>query len=157
LSALIALGLVVAIVPALKALFLIPPVGSHVQISMAPDGLPPLNVILDTATFIGGGSIPLGLVCLGSALARLQIPKPLSRAPLGAITTFSILKVCCPALGIVMAHSTQMVVGPVFGVLIVEALTHHTSLIDPNDRVLRFVCIYLAGSPTATTQVCNII
>lgn len=47
-----------------------------------------------------------------------------------------------------------MILGPVFGVLIVEALTHHTSLIDPNDKVLRFVCIYFAGVPTATTQVC---
>lgn len=46
-----------------------------------------------------------------------------------------------------------MVIGPVFGVLVVQALTYHTNLIDPNDRVLRFVCIYFAGVPTATTQV----
>ncbi|KAG9125760.1 Protein M3 [Ceratobasidium sp. 392] len=129
---------VIALVPTLKALFITPSPDSTVHIPSAPDGLPPLNFIIDTATFIGNGSIPLGLICLGSALARLQAPKPFSRAPLGAITAFSILK---------------MVVGPVFGVLVVEGLTHHTSLIDPNDKVLRFVCIYFAGVPTATTQV----
>ncbi|CAE6481750.1 hypothetical protein ACGC1H_001156 [Rhizoctonia solani] len=129
---------VVALVPQLKALFIMPPAGSNVHIHPAPDGLPPLNIIMDTATFIGNASVPLGLICLGSALARLEAPKPISRAPLGAITLFSILK---------------MVLGPVFGVLVVEALTHHTSLIDPSDKVLRFVCIYFAGVPTATTQV----
>ncbi|GAB1525871.1 Protein M3 [Rhizoctonia solani] len=129
---------IVALVPQLKALFIAPPAGSNIHIHHAPDGLPPLNMIMDTATFIGNASVPLGLICLGSALARLQVPKPISRAPLGAITLFSILK---------------MVVGPVFGVLVVEALTHRTSLIDPKDKVLRFVCIYFAGVPTATTQV----
>ncbi|KAG9123197.1 Protein M3 [Ceratobasidium sp. 392] len=120
----IVLGIVIAIVPTLKALFIPLPAGSHVHIGTAPDGLPPLHVIFDTATFIGGGSIPLGLVCLGSALARLEVPKPFKRAPLSAIAAFSLLK---------------MVVGPVFGVLVVEALTYHTSLIDPNDKVLRHV------------------
>ncbi|CAE6425665.1 unnamed protein product [Rhizoctonia solani] len=129
---------IVALVPQLKALFIAPPAGSNDHIHPAPDGLPPLNILIDTATFIGNASVPLGLICLGSALARLQAPKPISRAPLGAITLFSILK---------------MVLGPVFGVLVVEGLTHHTSLIDPNDKVLRFVCIYFAGVPTATTQV----
>lgn len=47
-----------------------------------------------------------------------------------------------------------MVIGPVFGVLVVEGLTHRAGLIDPNDKVLRFVCMYFAGVPTATTQVC---
>ncbi|KAF8761650.1 Auxin efflux carrier [Rhizoctonia solani] len=112
---------IVALVPQLKALFIAPPAGSNIHIHHAPDGLPPLNMIMDTATFIGNASVPLGLICLGSALARLQVPKPISRAPLGAITLFSILK---------------MVVGPVFGVLVVEALTHRTSLIDPKDKVL---------------------
>ncbi|QRW05822.1 auxin efflux carrier transmembrane protein [Ceratobasidium sp. AG-Ba] len=111
----IILAMIVAVVPVLK------------------DGLPPLHVIFDTATFIGGGSIPLRLICLGSALARLEVPKLLGAAPLGPIASFSILK---------------MIVGPVFGVILVEALTHNTSLISPDDKVLRFVCIYLAGSPT---------
>ncbi|KAG9093447.1 Protein M3 [Ceratobasidium sp. 370] len=137
----IVVGIIIAVIPTLKALFIPPSPDSHVHVGTAPDGLPPLHVLFDTATFIGGGSIPLGLVCLGSALARLEVPKPFSRAPLGAISAFSILKARHP-----------MVIGPVFGVLVVEALTHHTALIDPNDEVLRFVCMYLAGSPTATTQ-----
>lgn len=131
-------SLVIALIPALKALFISPPAGSNVHIGSAPDGLPPLNIILDTATFIGNGSVPLGLICLGSALARLQVSRPISRAPIGAITALSILK---------------MVLGPVVGVIIVEALTHHTTLIDPNDKVLRFVCILYSAMPTSTTQV----
>ncbi|KAG8745446.1 Protein M3 [Ceratobasidium sp. 414] len=83
---------VIALVPTLKALFITPAAGSSVHIAPAPDGLPPLNFIIDTATFIGGGSVPLGLVCLGNALARLQVPKPFSRAPLSAIVALSILK-----------------------------------------------------------------
>ncbi|QRW05844.1 auxin efflux carrier transmembrane protein [Ceratobasidium sp. AG-Ba] len=83
---------VVALVPQLKALFIAPTTGSNVYVSSAPDGLPLLNFVIDTANFIGGGSIPLGLVCLGSALARLQVPKPIGSAPLGAIMSFSILK-----------------------------------------------------------------
>ncbi|KAG8696102.1 Protein M3, partial [Ceratobasidium sp. 395] len=55
---------VIALVPTLKALFIAPPPDSGVRIPSAPDGLPPLNFIIDTATFIGGGSIPLGLICL---------------------------------------------------------------------------------------------
>ncbi|QRV76962.1 hypothetical protein RhiJN_19808 [Ceratobasidium sp. AG-Ba] len=129
---------IIALVPKLKALFIAPAADSNVHIPPAPDGLPPLNFIIDTANFIGGASIPLGLICLGSALARLQVPKPISRAPLSAITALSLLK---------------MVVGPVFGVLLVEGLTRHTNLIDPNDKVLRFVCMYFAGVPTATSQV----
>ncbi|KAG8694989.1 Protein M3, partial [Ceratobasidium sp. 395] len=88
----IVLGIVVAIIPTLKALFIPLPADSNVHVGMAPDGLPPLHVIFDTATFIGGASIPLGLVCLGSALARLEVPKPFRTAPLGAITAFSLLK-----------------------------------------------------------------
>ncbi|KAF8603189.1 auxin efflux carrier [Ceratobasidium sp. AG-I] len=132
-----AVAFLVALVPTLRALFIAPAPGSNVHVGTAPDGLPPLSLILDTATFVGGASIPLGLICLGSALARLQAPRPISRAPLGAIFTFSILK---------------MVLGPVFGVLIVEGLTRQ-GVIDRNDKVLRFVCMYFAGTPTATTQV----
>lgn len=86
-------SLVVALVPSLKALFITPPAGSNIHIGAAPDGLPPLNIILDTATFIGNGCVPLGLTCLGSALARLEVSQPISRAPIGAITAFSVLKV----------------------------------------------------------------
>ena len=89
-------ALITALVPSLKALFVAPPTGSSVHIKPAPDGLPPLDVLFETATFAGNACIPLGLVCLGSALARLRMPKPIRKAPLGAIMTFAILKVINP-------------------------------------------------------------
>ncbi|KAG9076264.1 Protein M3 [Ceratobasidium sp. UAMH 11750] len=94
----IVVGITVAMIPTLKALFVPSPSDSHPHIGTAPDGLPPLHVIFDTATFIGGGSIPLGLICLGSALARLEVPKPFSRAPLNAIVALSILKARRPII-----------------------------------------------------------
>lgn len=86
-------AIITALVPSLKALFIAPPAGSSVYIKPAPDGLPPLDVLFDTATFAGNACIPLGLVCLGSALARLTVPRPVRKAPVGAIMTFAIMKV----------------------------------------------------------------
>ncbi|KAN0082936.1 hypothetical protein V8E55_008731 [Tylopilus felleus] len=59
----------------------------------APDGQPPLAIVLNTTTFIGGASVPLGLIILGSALARMEIPG--GRLPLGAVGTHSSGAVGC--------------------------------------------------------------
>ena len=114
---------IIAIITPLKALFT-PVPNSHIP--NAPDGQPPLAFILDTATFVGAASIPIGLICLGSAIARMKVSRSsLSSLPLGAIAWLSILK---------------MLLTPVLGVLIVEGLVS-TRFIDPDDKVLRFVCV----------------
>jgi hypothetical protein len=149
-------ALVIALVPVLKALFT-PVPGTH--ITPAPDGGPPLAVLLDTASFVGAASVPLGLVCLGGALARL--PRPRGRAGWAALPTGAIGAL---AVG-------KVVVMPVLGVLICEGLTR-VGVIDEADKVLRFVCMCVpppfrcsgmssalmpsrlfACLPTATTQV----
>ncbi|KAF8629787.1 hypothetical protein AX17_005566 [Amanita inopinata Kibby_2008] len=125
----------ISIVTPLKALFLNVP-GSRIR--SAPDGQPPLAFILDTATFIGAASIPLGLICLGSSLARLNVPrKQWSSLPFGAIMSLAIGK---------------LLILPVFGVLICQGLVH-VGVIPAEDKVLRFVCMFLSCLPTATTQV----
>ncbi|KAF4585216.1 Protein M3 [Pleurotus pulmonarius] len=125
----------IAVVPQLKALFVNVP-GTHIP--PAPDGQPPLAFIIDTATFIGAASVPLGLICLGSALARLKIPKNQWRTlPLGAIAWLAIGK---------------LIIMPVLGVLICQGLVS-AGLIKEEDKVLRFVCIFFSCLPTATTQV----
>ncbi|KAG8842261.1 Protein M3 [Tulasnella sp. 330] len=129
----IILSFPIALVPRLKGLFVPLPNSPH-----GPDGLPPLAFLLDTATFIGAASVPLGLICLGSALARLNVPKPWTRLPLGAIGMFTVMK---------------LFLMPVLGVLICELFTHGIPLFNPNDKVLRFVCIFFSSVPTATTQV----
>lgn len=125
----------IALVPQLKALFIVVP---SVNMPSAPDGQPPLSFIMDTATFIGAASVPLGLICLGSALARLKIPQNQWKSlPLGAISSLAIGK---------------LVLMPVFGVLIVQGLVR-CGLIPKEDKVLQFVCIFTSCLPTATTQV----
>ena len=113
----------VALIPKLKWLFIpstLPgaPVG--------PDGLPPLAFILDTATFVGNGSVPMGLICLGSALARLSVPKPWTRLPLGAIGVFTLFK---------------LFLMPVIGILLCAFFTSVLPIIHADDKVLRFVCM----------------
>ncbi|KAJ3479393.1 hypothetical protein NLI96_g9093 [Meripilus lineatus] len=131
----IILSFTIALVTPLKALF-VPIPTAHIP--NAPDGQPPLAFIQDAASFIGGASVPLGLMCLGSALARLKVPRnQWSSLPVGAITSL--------ALG-------KMVITPVIGVFICQGLTN-AGIIDPNDKVLRFVCIFFSCLPTATTQV----
>lgn len=118
----------IAFVTPLKALFT--PVPGYASIPNAPDGQPPLAFVLDTASFVGGASIPLGLICLGSALARLELPSVRSpadwaRLPLAAISLL--------ALG-------KMVLVPVLGVLIVNGFVS-VGFINREDKVLRFVCV----------------
>lgn len=113
----------VALIPQLKRLFVTMP-GSP----LGPDGLAPLAFVLDTANFIGAASVPLGLFCLGSALARLSVPKPWTRLPLGAISAFTVVK---------------LFLMPVLGVLLCTLFTSVIPIIDANDKVLRFVCLYV--------------
>jgi len=117
----IVIAFVISVIPALKGLFVLIPSSPK-----APDGQPPLAFIMDTANFLGGASVPLGLIGLGSALARLHIPRSQwGRLPLGSI--FSL------AVG-------RMVLQPVLGVLIVKGLTN-AGVIPREDKVLQFVAM----------------
>ena len=84
--------------------------------------------MLFRSTFVGAGSVPLGLICLGSALARLKVP--MNRESWRTMPTGSILAL---AVG-------KMCVLPVLGVLIVGGLTH-VGVVPRDDKVLRFVCM----------------
>ncbi|RDB16541.1 hypothetical protein Hypma_002707 [Hypsizygus marmoreus] len=135
----IILSFPIALIPPLKALFVPLPSSSSIHIHPAPDGQPPLAFFIDTTAFIGAASVPLGLICLGAALARLNVPgrNQWGELPLGAIGSLAIGKV---------------VVMPVIGVGIVKGLVH-VGVVGREDKVLQFVCIFLSCLPTATTQV----
>ncbi|KAG7089655.1 hypothetical protein E1B28_011316 [Marasmius oreades] len=125
----------IALIPPIKGLFVLTP---GANIPNAPDNQPPLAFILDFTQFMGAASVPLGLIGLGSALARLHVPRAQWRTlPLGAIFSLAIGK---------------MLISPVLGVLITQGLVS-VGLIDRNDKVLRFVCMFFSCLPTATTQV----
>ncbi|KAJ6551977.1 auxin efflux carrier [Mycena capillaripes] len=131
----ILVSFVIALVPQLKALF-VEVDGTHIP--PAPDGGPPLAFIIDATSFIGAASVPMGLICLGSALARLSIP----RGAWGSLPSGAILGL---AIG-------KMLISPVLGVLICKGLIN-VNVISRDDKVLQFVCIFFSCLPTATTQV----
>lgn len=113
----------IALVPELKGLFT---ATTNSHIPNAPDGEPPLAFILDFANFMGAASVPLGLICLGSALARLNVPRSeWHNLPVGAIFSLAVLKT---------------VVQPVIGVLLTIGLTS-AGVISKEDKVLQFVCM----------------
>ncbi|KAH8105071.1 auxin efflux carrier [Phellopilus nigrolimitatus] len=135
-SVTIVFSIVISVVTPLKALFTPVP---NSPIPNAPDGQPPLAFILDCATFVGAASVPLGLICLGAAVARVNLPRrgEWGMLPLGAIIWFAI---------------TKMLLLPVLGVLICQGLVQ-VGFIDADDKVLRFVCMFMSVVPTATSQV----
>jgi predicted permease len=119
----ILLSFIIALIPELKALFVEVP-GTHIH--PGPDGDPPLAFIIDAASFIGAASVPMGLICLGSALARLSIPRGAwSNLPVGSILGLAIGK---------------MIICPVLGVLICKGLVN-INIISREDKVLQFVCM----------------
>ena len=120
----IIVSIVIAVVTPLKALFT--PVDNS-SIPDAPDGHPPLYFILDCADFVGAASVPVGLVCLGSAIARVKLPRKgeWGKLPIGAILYFAL---------------TKLALLPVLGVLIIQGLVR-VGFIDRDDKVLRFVCM----------------
>jgi len=133
----IVLAIVIALINPLKALFLPPSANFQPRFRpVAPDGQPPLAFVLDTATFVGASSVPIGLVCLGSALARLRSDTG-EALPRGAIASL--------ALG-------RMVIMPIFGVAVTRSFVN-AGFVDREDKVLQFVCILFSGLPTATSQV----
>ncbi|BGP42192.1 Protein M3 [Rhodotorula kratochvilovae] len=128
-------ALICALVNPLKALFV--PVDDYGWHPTAPDGDPPLAILLDTAAFIGNASVPLGLLVLGSTLGRMRIPRPISKLPLYSICALALCKV---------------VLLPIIGYVFVRGLAQHTNLVSQDNHVLQFVMIFFSVVPTATTQ-----
>ena len=123
----IVFAIVIALVNPLKALFL--PSSANFQPRfrpVAPDGQPPLAFVLDTATFVGAASVPIGLVCLGSALARLRVGSDAGGAfPRGAIAALALVR---------------MIITPVFGIAVTRFFVR-AGFVDREDKVLQFVCM----------------
>ena len=121
----IVFAIVIALVDPLKALFLPPSSSFNPRFRpIAPDGQPPLAFVLDTATFVGAACVPIGLICLGSALAclRMRSGEPFPR---GAIASLALAK---------------MVVTPLIGVGIIRWFAH-AGFVHRDDKVLQFVCM----------------
>ncbi|KAF9167975.1 Protein M3 [Actinomortierella ambigua] len=122
------LGLIVALTPPLRALFVVTsqPVPSF-------DELPPLSFIHEVTLLLGGCCVPLGLTVLGASLSRL---KPGRWRPL------------VPAL--TMITLVKLVVCPMVGIYLVQRwLVHGWGIVDVHNHMLQFTLMLMSGSPTS--------
>jgi hypothetical protein len=121
----IVFAIIIALVDSLKALFLPPSSTFQPRFRpVAPDGQPPLAFVLDTANFVGAACVPIGLICLGSALACLRVRSG-EAFPRGAIAALALAK---------------MVVTPLLGIGITRWFAH-VGFVHRDDKVLQFVCM----------------
>ncbi|WVN85983.1 uncharacterized protein L203_101141 [Cryptococcus depauperatus CBS 7841] len=113
------LGIPISVVEPLKALFTHTNGWTGIKMPNAPDGKPPLHFILDTASFLGGIAVPAALLLIGASFARLKLPKNWIDLPLAAIVGLTVSK---------------MIIVPVFGIFVVQALQAHTGLFPHHDK-----------------------
>ena len=125
------LSIAIAMAPPLKALF----VTSNFYISNAPDKLPPLSFIIDFTSYVGAASVPLGLILLGTTLARLQVKK----MPPGFWKTALLITVA------------RLIIIPIFGVGVTTGFNQGGWYGD--DSLVRFVSVLEFGLPNATSLV----
>jgi hypothetical protein len=69
----VVVGIPMAVIQPLKALFTHTEGWSGTRMPNAPDGKAPLAFILDTTIFLGGMTVPAALVLLGASFARLKV------------------------------------------------------------------------------------
>lgn len=129
------LGLMIAFIPWLKALFTISK--NTPNIAMAPDQQPILSFIMDFTEYVGAASVPFGLLLLGATLGRLKIGKLYPGFWKSALTLV-ILKLC---------------VMPIFGVLWCDRLVKAGWVNWEDDNMLLFVIAISWGLPTMTTLI----
>lgn len=77
--------------------------------------------------------MPLGLIVLGASIAKLRLPKPLSRLPLAGIAAMALIR---------------LVVVPVCGFFFVKQLVK-IGMVEETNAVLRFGAFTLNLNPAA--------
>lgn len=125
------ISLAIAMAPPLKALF----VASAFDMPNAPDKKPPLSFVIDTTSYVGAASVPLGLLVLGATIARLKV----TSMPPGFWKTALMITAC------------RLVVLPVFGIGLVKGLK--TAGWFGDDKLIQFVSVLEYGLPNATALV----
>lgn len=125
------IGLIISLVPWLKALFV---TTGTVTLPSAPDNEPALSFFLTYFNYLGQPCVPLGLLLIGSVLGRIEI----SNVPPGFWKC-------------VLCHVVwRLCIMPVIGVLWVKKLQAMDWLDDPMSMLV--TCIEF-GLPSATVQI----
>ncbi|KAK9764357.1 Protein M3, variant 2 [Basidiobolus ranarum] len=117
------LGIIVALIPTLKALFVR---------SGHPAPEPALEFMFSYVYSVGAAYVPLALVNLGAALARMDF----KAIPFRVSFLFALVK---------------LIVTPAIGISFVLLLVNVAKIIDPADKPLIFLAMFASCVPTATT------
>lgn len=133
----VAVALPCALIPPVKALFVAVDGYTGTIIPNAPDGNPPLGFLLQTASFIGGLTVPCTLILLGASFARLKVPADWHTLPLSSMFAMAAIK---------------MILVPLVGVFLVQRLHSSTSLFPSDDKMRIFIGILSSGTPAAVNQ-----
>lgn len=124
-------SVIIAMAPPLKALF----VKSKFYIPNAPDQQPPLSFVMDLTGYVGAASVPLGLLLLGTTIARLQVKSIIP----GFWKTVVAITAC------------RLILMPIFGVGLTTGLRNAGWF--AGDRLIQFVSVLEFGLPNATALV----
>ncbi|KAF3932819.1 hypothetical protein ABW19_dt0208640 [Dactylella cylindrospora] len=127
-------ALIISIVPYLRALFV---TTKGVSMPNAPDGRPPLDFVIQMASYGGQLSPVMGLAMLGAALARIRV----RHLPKGF--WISIVSTCV----------LKLILGPILGIIWIQGLKNHSSLINDDQKMMQFVIAITGAMPAATSQV----
>ncbi|KAM0791143.1 hypothetical protein ACM66B_005629 [Microbotryomycetes sp. NB124-2] len=129
------LSLVIALVPQIKTLFVYS--ADTTWHPVAIDGQPPLSILYSTASFLGAAQVPIGLLVLGASLAKIQVPRPVSKLPWTSILSMSFVRLCLL---------------PIIGFFFVNGLSRRGVIVSHDNHVLRFTLTYMSCMPTGTIQ-----
>lgn len=130
-----ALAIIICVIPPVHRLFYKSPHYHGPHIRDAPDGLPPLDFIMNICAFLGNAVVPLGLAMLGATVARMK----LGALPKGYWKT------------IVLIVIFKLIVLPIIAIAWVTRLQKIGWIED--DKMASFAMVMTACTPAATTQV----
>lgn len=125
------ISLIIAMSPPLKALF----VQTSFKMPNAPDGLPPLSFMIDTTSYVGAASVPIGLLLFGATIARLKVKKVVP----GFWKT------------VLMVTAVRLIIFPIFGVGFTTGIAN-AGWYDGKD-LIRFVSVLEFSLPNATALI----
>ena len=123
------LGLIVALSPPLKELFVTFPPATSIQQQ------PPLSFLMEAMGLLANCSVVLGIVNLGAALGSLEIKQFLGWRLVGGIAF------------------ARLLIFPIFGISFTLIIQNCTLWIPETDLMLRFVIMLEAVVPTASSTV----
>ncbi|KAG0147775.1 hypothetical protein CROQUDRAFT_655788 [Cronartium quercuum f. sp. fusiforme G11] len=133
------IGLITAVIPPLKHLF-VKPIKAGIDYPVAPDGRPVLSVFIDATAYLGASAIPLSLIVTGASFARMSISRQMwPSLPLWAIFGLALMK---------------LFLMPIIGLSLVYGLDQLTDIFAGEDHeLLKMICIYYSCSVTSTNQI----